>query len=162
MPGIRIFFCYFIFNLIFSFPPPLAAAIAAAPCSYHTQATISEFSYFKKREPIFHFLLAGMFIASYNVWSCLLFSLLAFCCESVVTKRLNWKCFQTLYTIHQGGISCGAIDEPKKSSKAIDERVIIIFRDKNVVIARFRDKNVVIARFRDKNVVIGWEILPLN
>ena len=41
----------------------------------------------------------------------------------------------------QGGITCGAIDEPTKSSKAIDERVIINFRDKNVVIARFRDKN---------------------
>ena len=52
----------------------------------------------------------------------------------------------------QGGITCGAIDEPRKSSKAIDERVMINFCDKNVVIARFRDKNVVIARFRDKNV----------
>ena len=48
----------------------------------------------------------------------------------------------------QGGISCGAIDEPRKSSKAIDERVIINFRDKNVVIVGFRDKNVVIARFQ--------------
>ena len=57
--------------------------------------------------------------------------------------------------IEQGGITCGAIDEPRKSSKAIDERVIINFRDKNVVIARFCDKNVVIARFRDKNVVIA-------
>ena len=47
-----------------------------------------------------------------------------------------------VYTAHQGGITCGAIDEPRKSSKAIDERVIINFRDKNVVIARFRDKNV--------------------
>jgi len=55
----------------------------------------------------------------------------------------------------QGGITCGAIDEPRKSSKAIDERVIINFRDKNVVIARFCDKNVVIARFCDKNVVIA-------
>ena len=54
--------------------------------------------------------------------------------------------------VDQGGITCGAIDEPKKSSKAIDERVIINFRDKNVIIARFCDKNVVIARFRDKNV----------
>ena len=54
----------------------------------------------------------------------------------------------------QGGITCGAIDEPRKSSKAIDERVIINFRNKNVVIERFRDKNVVIAHFRDKNVVI--------
>ena len=58
-------------------------------------------------------------------------------------------------TQHQGGINCGAIDEPRKSSKAIDERVIINFRDKNVLIARFRDKNVVIARFRDKNVVFA-------
>ena len=48
----------------------------------------------------------------------------------------------------QGGITCGAIDEPRKSSKAIDERVIINFRDKNVVIACFRDKKVIIARFR--------------
>ena len=39
------------------------------------------------------------------------------------------------------------MDERRKSSKAIDERIIINFRDKNVVIARFRDKNVVIARF---------------
>ena len=44
--------------------------------------------------------------------------------------------------IRQGGITCGAIDEPRKSSKAINERVIINFRDKNIVIARFRDKNV--------------------
>ena len=41
----------------------------------------------------------------------------------------------------QGGITCEAIDEPRKSSYAIDERVIINFCDKNVVIARFRDKN---------------------
>ena len=42
----------------------------------------------------------------------------------------------------QGGITCGAIDEPRKSSKAIDERVIInIINIYNVVIARFRDKN---------------------
>ena len=47
-----------------------------------------------------------------------------------------------LVTINQGGITCGAINEPRKSSKAIDERVIVNFRDKNVVIARFRDKNV--------------------
>ena len=46
------------------------------------------------------------------------------------------------YNRDQGGITCGAIDEPRKSSKAINERVIINFRDKNVVIARFRDKNV--------------------
>ena len=61
----------------------------------------------------------------------------------------------------QGGITCGAIDEPRKSSKAIDEHVIINFRDKNVTIARFRDKNVVIAPFRDKNVVIGISVLSI-
>ena len=54
--------------------------------------------------------------------------------------------------VTQGGITCGAIEDPRKSSKAIDERVIINFRDKNGVIARFRDKNVVIVRFCDKNV----------
>ena len=48
------------------------------------------------------------------------------------------------YTGHnQGGITCGAIDEPRKSSKAIDKRVIINFRDKNVVIARIATKNEV-------------------
>ena len=61
----------------------------------------------------------------------------------------------TKVKVHQGGITCGAIDEPRKSSKVIDERVIINFCDKNVVIAHFCDKNVVIARFRDKNVVIA-------
>ena len=54
----------------------------------------------------------------------------------------------------QGGITCGVINEPRKSSKAIDERIIINFRDKNVVIARFRDKNVVIVRFSDKTVYV--------
>ena len=47
----------------------------------------------------------------------------------------------------QGGITCEDIDEPRKSSKAIDKRVIINFRDKNVVIARFRDKNEVFILF---------------
>ena len=47
----------------------------------------------------------------------------------------------------QGGITCEAIDEPGKSSKAIDKRVIINFRDKNVIIARFRDKNKVFVLF---------------
>ena len=42
--------------------------------------------------------------------------------------------------VRQGGITCGAIDEPRKSSKAIDERVIIN-RNKNAVFAHFGDKN---------------------
>ena len=41
-----------------------------------------------------------------------------------------------LIIITQGGITCGAIDEPRKSSKVIDERVIM-----NAVNAHFRDKN---------------------
>ena len=49
--------------------------------------------------------------------------------------------FALLYMSNQGGITCGGIDEPRKSSKAIDECVIIDFCDKNVIIARFRDKN---------------------
>ena len=65
------------------------------------------------------------------------------------------------FTGQQVGINCGAFDEPRKSSKAIDEHVIINFRDKNVTIARFRDKNVVIAPFRDKNVVIGISVLSI-
>ena len=43
--------------------------------------------------------------------------------------------------VFQGGITCGAIYEPRKSSKAIDERVIINFCDKNVEIVCFRNKN---------------------
>ena len=66
-----------------------------------------------------------------------------------------WCDFDFVLGLNQGGITCGAIDEPRKSSKAIEERVIINFCDKNVVIARFRDKNVVIAHFCDKNVVIA-------
>ena len=42
----------------------------------------------------------------------------------------------------QGGITCGAINEASRSSKAIEKHVIINFCDKNVAIARFCDKNV--------------------
>ena len=51
------------------------------------------------------------------------------------------------FTKQQGGITFEAIDEPGKSSKAIDKRVIINFHDKNVVIARFRNKNEVFVLF---------------
>ena len=50
-------------------------------------------------------------------------------------------------TDRQGGITCEAIDEPRKSLKAIDKHVIINFCDKNVVIARLRDKNEVFILF---------------
>ena len=61
-----------------------------------------------------------------------------------VSERVVSAC---LFIVNQGGITCEAIDEPGKSSKAIDKRVIINFRDKNVVIARFRDKNEVFVPF---------------
>ena len=51
--------------------------------------------------------------------------------------------FHLINNNNQGGITCGAIDEPRKSSKAIEKRVIIDFCVKNVVIARFRDQNEV-------------------
>ena len=41
----------------------------------------------------------------------------------------------------QGGITCGVMEEASKSSKAIDERVLINFCDKNALIATFRNKN---------------------
>ena len=51
---------------------------------------------------------------------------------------------QVIVVVHclkQCGITCGAIDEPSRSSKAIDKRVIINFCDKNAITARFCDKN---------------------
>ena len=60
-------------------------------------------------------------------------------CCNVVLGHIALLYFLVIWV--QGGITCGAIDEPRKTSKAIDERVIINFRDKKVVIARFRDKN---------------------
>ena len=45
------------------------------------------------------------------------------------------------FALHQSGITCGAINEPSRSSKAIDKRVIINLCHKNVRIARFRDKH---------------------
>ena len=90
-------------------------------------------------------------------------------CESSPNLPMDVQHEQSIYssiivttlTIKQGGITCGAIDEPRKSSKAIDECVIINFRDKNVIIARFCDKNVVIARFCDKNGVLSYSILSI-
>ena len=56
---------------------------------------------------------------------------------------LHRSIFRDAYLrVAHGGITCGAIEEASRSSKAINERVIINIRNKNVVIARFRDKNV--------------------
>ena len=62
---------------------------------------------------------------------------------------------------NQGGITCGAFDEPRKSSKAIDERVIINFHDKNVVIARFRDKNGGFILFVYISIYISFSVLSI-
>ena len=63
--------------------------------------------------------------------------------RTFIKIKKNFTAFyEELHKTTQGGITCGAIEDPRKSSKAIDERVIINFRDKNGVIARFRDKNV--------------------
>ena len=38
-----------------------------------------------------------------------------------VHQKNNVYCIVCTLCVHQGGITCGAIDEPRKSSKAIDE-----------------------------------------
>ena len=55
------------------------------------------------------------------------------------TKAVQCTMSPRDFQVSQGGITCGAIDEPRKSSKAINERVIINLRDTNVVIACFRN-----------------------
>ena len=61
-------------------------------------------------------------------------------CRNMIEGSRSWQPFlrEQKFTCKQGGIICGAIDEPRKSSKAIDKHMIINFRDKNVAIARFR------------------------
>ena len=59
----------------------------------------------------------------------------------IAHPKISPPCTIRCLTANQGDITCGAIDEPRKSSKAINKRVIINFRDKNVVSARFCDKN---------------------
>ena len=63
-------------------------------------------------------------------------------CANMWEVTITWMSGDDDDNVQQGGITCGTIEDPRKSSKAIDERVIINFRDKNGVIARFRDKNV--------------------
>ena len=62
-------------------------------------------------------------------------------------------CLKMTKEIHnadnQVGITCGAIKEASRSSKAIEKRVIKNFRNKNVAIARFATKMIFI-----KNVMI--------
>ena len=52
--------------------------------------------------------------------------------KNKTSQKLGMISDQTNLLLHpwyQGGITCGAIDEPRKSSKAIDKRVIINFRN---------------------------------
>ena len=55
------------------------------------------------------------------------------CCSSLWPTCPNSETLR-FKTTHQGGITCEAIEEASRSSKAIDER------DKNIVIAGFRVK----------------------
>ena len=63
--------------------------------------------------------------------------------EKVLSFFKNWA-VTDLFAMNldtvQCGITCGAIKESSRSSTAIDERIIINFRDENVLIVRFRDK----------------------
>ena len=54
----------------------------------------------------------------------------------------------------QNGITCGAIEEASRSSKAIDERIIINFCDKNAVTARFRNKHDVFIFYEKMSLCI--------
>ena len=62
-------------------------------------------------------------------------------------------------TSEQGGITCGAIEEASRSSKAIDERVIVNFCDKKAVTERFRDNNDVFNFFTTKCHDISWFVI---
>ena len=67
------------------------------------------------------------------------------CCRVFWSSTMENTLWATeVRSMSQCGITCGAIDEPSRSSKAIDKRVIIIFNGKNIVNARFRNKNDVL------------------
>ena len=57
---------------------------------------------------------------------------MALCGRKIELAATLEKATNFVIRYEQGGITCGAIDEPRKSSKAIDERVIINFRDKKL------------------------------
>ena len=59
--------------------------------------------------------------------------------------------------VKQVGITCGAIEEASRSSKAINERVIIHFRDKNALIAPFCEKMLFL--FLRQSIMIYHDIL---
>ena len=72
----------------------------------------------------------------------------------------NLKCLHSFINSehldpNQCGITCGAIDEPSRSWKANDKRVIINFRDKYVVLGHFCDKKKVFY-FYDK---MSWFVM---
>ena len=65
------------------------------------------------------------------------------CTATMLVMYSQEKFFLSLskeMSLDQCGTTCGAIDGPSKSSKAISKCVIITFSDKNVVIACFWDK----------------------
>ena len=72
------------------------------------------------------------------------------CCTHI-DVYITFRLIQT--RLYQCGLICGAIEESTRSLKAIDERVLINFRDTNAIFTNFRDKNAVFTHFRDKNAV---------
>ena len=69
------------------------------------------------------------------------------CCIIIALKKgsthLSWICTTLFsYIRRQGGTTCGAIGEARRSLKSIDKRIVMNFCDENAVITRFHDSNV--------------------
>ena len=85
----------------------------------------------------------------YHIWFRLIFTLNATRIENVAEcHSLTVVHFQPCHDLNfvsiitkQGGITWGVIEEASRSSKAIDERIVINFRTKNTVFALFCDNN---------------------
>ena len=96
---------------------------------------------------VFLYFCLFMFLSFFvSVYLCFcLFVYLSFCASDF----LLWSLFHFVHwsSVIQGGITCRAINKPRKSSKAINKRVIIKFHDKNVVFLRFRNKKEVFILF---------------
>ena len=77
-----------------------------------------------------------------------------------VTAILSYrKASGEVSKLKQGGITCGAIDEHRKSSEAIDKRIIIDFHDKIAIIAHFHNKNYYFY-FYQKHVIMSHLLAP--
>ena len=84
------------------------------------------------------------------------------CTATMLVMYSQEKFFLSLskeMSLDQCGTTCGAIDGPSKSSKAISKCVIITFSNKNVVIACFWDKNDVFFIFLTKCHDMSWYVM---